>query len=319
MSRLRRIGVTVSAMLAVLLLVVGYRLALSRGLFNAVEERTPGLCHTVAGAGAVAGIAADPSGKTVLVAASGALFSYADGTLTRLSGTPKAFAVRALAMARSNAGDVFLRAVLAQAEGGFTVVLFKLKPGFVDEIGRITADLLSDPVALAMPDAERFYLVNRHDSRSSLGRWLDDTLLLPRTHLLWFDGLKFVPVADHLNTPGGLTLSADGGHLYVAEAYPRSVVGMSRSDFTGAIDQPAALSLPSGPGTITPAADGSLIVAARPKAGAGEVYRVRLESGLPKAAELLYAKKGAEIRAAAETGGTLLVGTDKTLLVCALH
>ena len=318
MSRLRRIALTVAAMLAVLVLTMGYRLALSRGVFNSVEERTPGLCRTVPGVGAVADIAVDQTAKTAFIATSGALYAYADGKLTKLSGTPKDFHVRALATFGTG-NEVLLRAVLAQAEGRFTIVLFKVSSGSVQEIGRITTDVLTDPAAIAMPDAERFYLVNRHDSHSSLGRMLDDVLLLPRAHLQWFDGMKFVAVAERLNTPSALALSADGAHLYIAQDYPRTITGMSRNDFTGAIGSPSALSLPSSPQKLTRAADGSLILAAIPKAGAGAVYRLRLENGLPKTTELLYAGTGLEVRAAAEIGATLLVGSSTGLLLCEVH
>ena len=312
MNRLRRIAITVCALFAVLLLAAGYRYLASRGLFNSVEDTAPGLCRTIAGA--MSDIASD--GKTAYVAGGNSLFAVTGGTVKKLTGTPKAFHVRALALSHSANGDVFLRAVLDQGEGRFSIALFRVKPEAVEEVGRITTDMVTDPSAITAPDGERFYLVNRHETHTSLGRWLDDTLLLPRAHLMWFDGMKFVNVAEHLNTPSGLALSADGSRLYIAQDYPRSLAGMTRSDFTGAVENPQALSLPSGPWKITMAADGSLIVAARPKSGAGEVFRVRLENGVPKAAERLFARKAEEVRAAAQVGNLLLVGTGKALLAC---
>lgn len=314
MNRLRRIAITVCAMLAVLVLAAGYRYLASRGVFHSVEDKSPGLCRAIGGP--VSDIVSD--GKTAYVARDNALFAVTDSATKKLAGTPKAFRVRAMALAPAVNGDVFLRAILDQGEGRFSVALFRVKPDSVEEVGRITTDMLTDPAAIATPDGERFYLVNRHETHTSLGRWLDDTLLLPRAHLMWFDGMKFVNVAEHLNTPSGLALSADGSHLYIAQDYPRTLVGMMRSDFTGAIESPQALSMPSGPEHITVAADGSLIVAARPKSGAGEVFRVSLENGMPKTAELLFARKAEEVRAAAQVNNTLLVGTDKALLSCAM-
>lgn len=312
MNRMRRIVRTVGAMVLVLIFAAGYRLAASRGLFHSVEDKAPGQCRTIAGP--VSDIATD--GKTAWVVGGNALYAYGEGKLSKLTGTPKQFAVAALSVSPSPTGEKFLRAVLDQGEGRFAIALFKLKPGAAEEIGRITSDEVREPVAIAAPDGERFYLVNRHEARTALGRFLDDTLLLPRAHLLWFDGMKFVQVAEHLNTPSGLALSSDASRLYIAQDYPRSLVAMTRSDFTGGVDNPAAITLPAGPQKITLGQDGNLIMAARPKAQTGEVYRVRLENGEPKTSELIYAKKGQEVRAAAELSGTLLVGTDKGLIAC---
>jgi Gluconolactonase len=256
------------------------------------------------------------AGGTAYVAGGGGLSAYHGGKLERLTGTPKQFSVAALGAVATVNGDTFLRSVLNQGGGRFAIAVFRQKPGGVEEIGRITSDEVQDPAAVVAADPERFYLVNRHEAKTALGRWLDDTLLLPRAHLLWFDGMKFVPVAEHLNTPSGLALSADGTRLFIAQDYPRTIAAMTRYEFSGAIENPAALNMPSGPLKLTVAGDGSLIVAARPKAGSGEVYRVVLENGQPKSASLLYAQKGEEVRAAAELPGTLLVGTSKALIAC---
>jgi len=311
MNRLRRIAYTALALVAVLLLTGLYRFLDSRGIFNRSREAVPATCRLQAETGAVADIASD--GKTAYIAAGKGLFLYAGEGLKKLAGTPKTSRIAALSLGR---GAAFLRAVLIEGDGHFAVSLFRLKPEGVEELGRISTDMLASPTAIAAPDGERFYIVNHSESRTGLGRWLDDVLLLPRAHLLWFDGMKFVAVAEHLNSPSGLALSADGSHLYIAQDFPRTVVGTARSDFTGAIDNPSALSLPAGPQKLSLAPDGSLIVAARPAPGSGAVYRLRLENGAPQSAEALFATGRAEVRAAAELPGKLLVGTDKALVVC---
>jgi hypothetical protein len=96
------------------------------------------------------------------------------------------------------------------------------------------------------------------------------------------------------------------------------LASFTRNEFSGALDNAALLNLPAGPRKITIAPDGSLIVAAWPKRGWGAVYRVRLEGGTPQAAELVYAANGAEITAAAEVSGHLLIGSDKALIDCRL-
>lgn len=315
MNRLRRAALTVAAMAAVVVMVGVYSFASSRGVFHSVEDKTPGQCRSLGGA-------ADEiasNGKAAFIASGNGLYSFSRGTLTKLGGTPKQFKAIAMSLSRAATGEEFLRAVLAQEGGRYTITLFRLKAGAVEEIGRIASDEVSDPAAIASPDPERFYLVNRSESKTAFGRFLDNTLLLPRAHLLWFDGMKFVRVAERLNTPSGLALSFDASHLFIAQDYPRSIVAMVRNGFTGGVENPAAETLPAGPLHITQSDDDSLIIAARPKAGTGEVYRIRLENGQPATYELLYANKGEEVHAAAELGGTLLVGTDKRLLACAIR
>lgn len=311
-NRMRRIGMTALVLIIALFFVAAYRFLDSRGIFNLDKTVAPGICRTIAGA--VSDISVD--GKTAYVVADNTLYTYSDAKLTKLPGLSKTASIRALSANHSANGAVFLRTILAQAEGRFALALYKVNSANVEEVGRITTDRLSNPTSIAAPDAERFYVVNRTDSHTSFGRWLDDIFLLPRTHLLWFDGMKFVEVAEHLNTPSGLIVSSDASKLYMSQDYPRLLVGMSRNDYSGAIENPSAISLPAGPGKITIAPDGRLIVAARPKSGSGQVFRVSVENGAPKAVELLFAHKGEEVRAAAELPGVLLVGTDKALLAC---
>jgi hypothetical protein len=311
-NRLRRIGMTALVLIIALFFVAAYRFLDSRGIFNLDKDVTPGICRKIAGA--VSDIAVD--GKAAYIAADNTLYSYSGDKLVKLPGLSKTASVRALSATHSANGAVFLRSVLAQGEGRFALALYRVNAANLEEVGRITTDRLSNPTSIAAPDADRFYVVNRTDSHTGIGRWLDDVFLLPRTHLLWFDGMKFVEVAEHLNTPSGLIVSSDSSKLYLSQDYPRLLVGMSRNDYTGAIENPSAISLPAGPSKITLAPDGRLIVAARPKAGSGQVFRVSVENGAPKTAELLFARKGEEVRAAAELPGVLLVGTDKALLAC---
>lgn len=322
-----RVAATVSAMLAVLLLAASWRFAMSRGVFASVEEKTPGVCRTVAGISGVTSIAVDEKSKVAYLTGiqEGGLFSLSlDESGVRAQYfivMPKDIEARALSLSYGPDGTALLRLLFRPERPAIS--LFFFKPGNVEErarsmteLGRLTTDVLTDPADLASVDGNRFYLVNRHASRSAFGRWLDDAFLLPRANVLYFDGMKFVTVAERLNSPSGLALSKDGSHLYVAEDYPRTIATFSRNDLMGSLDNPSVLSLPANPQKISVAPDGSLIVAARPKARAGQVYRVTLENGVPQKAELLYSHKGEEVTAAAEVSGHLLVGTPSKLLDC---
>lgn len=307
----RRIAITVSAMAGVLLLAASYRYVESRGLFASTEDKAPASCHAVAGIGAVADLAVDKSGNAY-IAADGALYGYDGKAAVRFAGTPKDFHPAALSVAE----DGTLVTVFRQDTVWELSVLGVVSPGVVKEVGRLSADTLTDPAAIIALPAGRFYLVNRHASRTALGRWLDDTFLVPRAEIQFFDGMKFIPVATRLNSPAGVALSGDASRLYVAEELPRRLVALSRNDFNGAVAEPVVLNLPAAPTKVALAKDGSLIVTAWPKKGAGAVYRVKTENGVPQSAELVYGSKTAPVTAAAEANGHLLIGTPKALFDC---
>lgn len=308
----RRIAITVSAMLVVLLIAASYRFVESRGVFASVADKTPAACHAVAGAGRVGDIAVDAAGKAYLAAGDG-LYLYDGTTATRLAGPPKDFHPAALSFGDDGVVDVVFREA-----GIWDMSVFTIGQGGATEIGRLSADTITDPAGIARLPAGRFYLVNKHATHTAFGRWLDDAFLVPRAEITYFDGMKFGPVARRLNSPSAVALSHDGSRLYVAEELPRALVSFHRNDFTGAIDAPELYNLPAAPIRISVAKDGSLIVAAWPKRGAGAVYRVKTDAGVPVATELLYSSSSDEVTAAAEANGHLLIGTAKTLLDCKL-
>jgi len=320
----RRIAITVAAMAVVLLLVASFRFVQSRGYFASVAEKAPAACHAVANISGVTAISPVHEVGWLIATEQGEIFSLANDHVEKYAGLSKKAHIVALSVGWGPDRVGTLVAVMTRQDGSDYIASFAIKLGLhpgsdaVQEIGRLTTDQLTDPADLVSIDGSRFYLVNRHKSHTALGRWLDDTFLLPRADVLYFDGMKFVTVAERLNSPSGIALSPDGSHLYVAQDLPRALASFSRSEFSGALDNAALLSLPAAPRKITVAPDGSLIVAAWPKAGAGAVYRIRLENGTPQAAELLYATKSGEITAASEANGHLLVGTPKGLIDCKL-
>jgi hypothetical protein len=319
----RRVAITVSAMLLVLLAAASFRFVQSRGVFTSVIDKTPASCRTVAGIGGVAAITPAATDGAYVATKSGELFLVATGSTTKVSGFSKGSHAIALSAGRGADGTGTLQAVMARDDGSYYVASFTpvssiIPPALaMKEIGRLTTDMLTDPADLVSVDGARFYLVNRHGSHTGLGRWLDDAFLIPRAEILYFDGMKFVKVAERLNSPSGIALSPDGDDLFVAQGLPRNIVGFTRNDFLGALDHAALTNLDAAPGKIT-AAKEALIVAAAPKAGAGAVYRIALAGGVPQTPELLWSSQTETATAAAQTNGHLLIGTEKRLLDCAM-
>ena len=309
----RRIAITASAMVGVLLIAASYRYVESRGTFASVTAVTPALCHRVAGIGGVADIAADKAGNAYIAAADG-LFVYDGRVVERLSGTPKNFHPAALAVS----DDGVIATIFRQGETWDLSVFSVAAPATVKEMGRLSADSLTDPAALVALPGGRFYIVNKHASRTALGRWLDDTFLVPRAEIQFFDGMKFVTVATRLNSPAGVAMAPDGSHLYVSQELPRSLISFSRNDFTGALADAALTSLPAAPTKLALAKDGSLIVAAWPNKGTGAVYQVKTQNGVLQSPELIYGSQQGPVTAVAATDGHVLIGSGRQLLDCRL-
>ena len=320
MSRWRRIALTVSAMLVVLLLAASFRYGQSRGVFAGVADKTPAACQAVAGISDVSALApvVVPRQSGAFVATRrGELFLLAGGKTTKLSGFSKGSHAVSLSLGWGADRVGTLQAVMAREDGSYYVASFRIGANAVVETSRLTTDQLTDPADLLATDPFRFYLINHHKTHTALGRWLDDVFLIPRAEVQFFDGLKFVTVSKRLNAPSALAAAPDGSLLYVAQELPRNLAYFQRNQFSGALGEVQLFNLPAAPTKITQAGDGSLIVTAWPKPGQGAVYRVTAAGGVPQTAELLYASKTQEVRAAAELGGQLLIATYKALLSCA--
>ncbi len=333
-----RLGITAGAVLFVFAAAVTYRFLESHGVFTAVEPGFAGTCRAVAGIAGPGDIAVDAPGKTAFVSAKDGIYAYAydvpGAHLVKLEGTPKDFHPGGIGLYRSPDGGLTLIAINRQGDGSYAIDVFAAEGKKLQLIGSIGSDVLVDPSDLAVVDEDRFYVVNAHTSRTVLGRWLDDVLLLPRANVLFFDGMKFVTAAEELNSPRGV--AANGQRLFVAEQYPRTLLAFERDSFSGRLKEAGAFPIASGLDRIDIAPDGSLWIAGQPKAFAmnafhlnpkkpapSQVFRVDLEGGTPHAFSLVYANGGDEIGGAgvaARAGDHLLIGSEQggKMLDCGL-
>jgi arylesterase/paraoxonase len=352
-----RIAATAGAVLLVAILAGATRMAQSHGAFTAVKPGFAGTCRAISSATGPEDIAIDGKDKIAFVSATDrrarakgrpsprdGLYSYAytqpGAELIKLSGTPEDFHPHGISLYRAPEGGLTLMAVNHRMDETNTVDIFSVEIGNgavgLTEVGSIGGRILVNPNDVAAVDEDRFYVVNDHTSKTDLGRWLDDNLVLPRANILYFDGVKFIEVANGLNFPNGAALSADGRYLYVPEAYPRTLLTFERNPVTGQINQVNALSIPSNLDNADVAADGSIWVGSHPKAFAmarfrddpskpapSEIFRVAARDGIPQAASLIYANMGDEIGGSSVgviADGHLLIGSpfDDKILNCQL-
>ena len=352
-----RIAATAGAVLIVAVLAGAYRMAESHGVFTPVKPGFAGSCRAVPSATGPEDIAIDSKSKIAFVSATDRparnkgkpspkdglySFAYAEpgAGLVKLSGTPQDFHPHGISLYRAPDGGLTLMAINHRMDKTNTVDIFsvEIENGAVSltEVGSIGGRILTSPNDVAAVDEDRFYVVNDHTSKTDLGRWLDDNLVLPRTNILYFDGVKFVEVANGLNFPNGAALSADGHYLYVPQSYPRTLLTFERNPFSGQLKQVNALSIPSNLDNADVAADGSVWLGSHPKAFAmakyrgdpskpapSEIFRIETREGIPQFASLVYANMGDEIGASsvgATADGHLLIGSpfDNKILDCRL-
>ena len=352
-----RIAATASAVLLVAVLAGAYRALDSHGVFTTVVPGFGGTCRAVRGAGGPEDIAFDRKDKIAFMSVTDyralgrgkpsprdGLYFYAytqpGAKPVKLSGTPEDFHPHGISLYRAPSGTLTLMAVNHRMDKTNTVDIFsvEIENGAISltEVGSIGGRILVSPNDVAAVDEDRFYVVNDRTSKTALGRWLEDNLVLPRANVVYFDGVKFVAAAEGLNSPLGVALSTDGRYLYVPEALPRTLLTFERNPFTGQLKQVNALFIPSGLDNADVAAEGSIWVAGHAKFDAmiryigdpskpspSEIFRVSAKDGIPQAATLVYANMGKEIGAAsvgAVADGHLLIGSpfDDKILDCKL-
>jgi arylesterase/paraoxonase len=332
-------------------------MAESHGVFTSVKVGFAGSCRAVPSATGPEDIAIDAKSKIAFVSATDrpargkgkpspkdGLYSYTytepGAGLVKLSGTPQDFHPHGISLYRAPDGSLTLMAINHRMDKTNTVDIFSVEiangTARLTEVGSIGGRILTSPNDVAAVDEDRFYVVNDHTSRTDLGRWLDDTLVLPRANILYFDGVKFVEVVNGLNFPNGAALSADSHYLYVPQSYPRLLLTFERNPFSGRLKQVNALPIPSNLDNADVAADGSVWLGSHPKAFAmaayrsdpskpapSEIFRVGVQNGIPQAASLVYANMGEQIGASsvgATADGHLLIGSpfDSKILDCRL-
>jgi arylesterase/paraoxonase len=356
MNRVRRAFLVLAVSLVVTLIAIAVRLLNTAGMFTDFKPGFAGSCRQIAGVAGVRDLAVDGADRLLFAAATNtrALPGHPDrrdgiyvlplsGELrvpARLDGTPHDFHPRGISLARGADGSLTLMTVNRHAGGGSSIDVFSvaIRNGMptLTQTGTIESDELISPDAIAALDQDRFYVTNDHGSRTWIGRFLENYVLLPRGNVLYFDGNVFRVVAQRLNIPRGIALSPDNLHLYVAEFSGRSLMTFERSPVSGSLKESGELSLPAAPDSIKTEEGGSLVVSAHPKLFAlmrfagdraerapSEIFRVALSSAAPVDAATLYASPGNELAAAsavAVSGHDLFLGSalDNGLLDCSL-
>jgi arylesterase / paraoxonase len=344
----RRIAITAGAIVVVTIITGVYRYLDSHGAFTSITPGFHGTCRTIASPEGPEDIVFDGNYAFVSAldrramaagkaSAKDGLYLYdpSDARLTKEAGMPPDFHPHGISL--SPDGSV-LFAINHVAGGQSSIDVFRVSgsPPVLAETDSIGSGLLISPNAIAAVDSDRFYVVNDHTDRSGFLRGIDDALALPRGNILYFDGTRLMVIADRVNYPNGIALSPDGAHLYVTEAYARTLLTFERNPFSGELKKVNSLSVPAVLDDIRVDRSGNLWIAGRPDEFAmarfrndpnakapSEIFRVIVMNGVPVSATPVYADKGGQISGSsvgAYANGRLLIGSayESKILDCRL-
>jgi arylesterase/paraoxonase len=312
------------------------------GAFTSVPSHPlGGPCTAITGIQGPEDIAIDFASKLAFVsamdrrAAAAHKWSSADGLyllpmsgaahLTKLAGTPADFHPHGISLYR-DAGGLVLMAINHHSDGTSSVEAFDVKTtgttATLSETGNIESRALIAPNAIAAMDRARFYVTNDHGSTTAMGKMLEDVFILPRANVLYFDGVTFRPVADHLAFPSGLAISPDGHRLYVTEANARRLDTFGLNPVGGQLEEQGTLDIATNLDNLRLDDHGALWLGSHPKALAmvaysrdpkkpapSEIFRIGTDAGIPQSADLVYA--GTDIggsSVAAVMGNRMLIG-----------
>ena len=120
----------------------------------------------------------------------------------------------------------------------------------------------NDVVAVAK---NKFYVTNDHGSPKGLMRTLEEYLQIPRSYLLYFDGVAFSKVLEGIKYGNGVNISRNGQKIFLATTTGRTLLTFDRDRETGKLELADELNLKSGIDNISVDEDGNLWIGAHPK------------------------------------------------------
>jgi arylesterase/paraoxonase len=363
MRRRGRIAAIAAAVLVVGATALGFRIMTVAGSFTEVTPGFGGTCKTMKGVIGAEDIAIDHDTHLAYVSATDRRVAFAgkanpqDGIyvmaldrpeagFTKLSGAPADFHPHGISILRSPDGSLTLMAVnhplSATARIEIFTVVQETMPDGTTQMAlhhekTVADDLLFSPNDVVAVGKDRFYSTNDHGSRTDLGAFFENYLMLPRAYAVYYDGARMSIAASDLRFANGINVSPDKATLYIAETIGRDVHSYSRDVLSGALKEVGSYEIPAGLDNIDVDDAGNLWVAAHPKLFAfltykddatkpspSEIFRVGTLNGIPDSAIPVYTDLGTQIGASsvgAVDRNQLLIGSvfDPKILDCTME
>jgi len=279
-------------LVAAIVAYIGYIYVLA-GELKSIDPHFAGSCRQVEGVVGPEDIAIAPGSTIAYISADdrraslagrpvpGAIFTYdlADPRAVPTNATPQADASfhphgigtwvapdgRMLLFVVNHPGASLFGETMGPGPAHTIEVFERTADGKLAHKRRIAGDELISPNDIAPVGEDRFYVTNDHGSSSGLGRKLEEYLRLPRANVLYYDGKRFVEVADDLRYANGIAVSADGAKLFVATITSFAVSVFDRDAATGALTPAEEIDVGTGPDNIEIDAAGDLWIGAHPQ------------------------------------------------------
>ncbi len=294
----RRVILALAALLAVLVVLgigLGLRIATNAGAFDELSETGTDQCRVLAGVTGAEDIAVDRATGWAFVSATdrravmagepvrGDIFALRvdapDAGFTVLTQeAPADFRPHGISLL-SNADGVVthLFAVSHPQGGGHVVEIFAVESGETPMLRHqrsVRDPFIRTPNDVVAVGPEAFYITNDHRYADGPMRVLEELLQWDATDVVYFDGEAARIAARDLTYANGIALSPDGAMLYVAELGDGVVRVYDRNAETGALfprgealedQRPGIIPIGTGIDNIDVDAQGALWIAAHPR------------------------------------------------------
>jgi len=338
-DRMMRAVVLAWVVAGAILLMTLFKLVKAVGLLIFAGAVSPGVCQSVALAGA-GDLAFEGKNGTLFIAAAkegapaagdGIYALTPGGKPVKLKGTPLDFHPAALSIGYNLDGTPSLMAVNRHAGGAMSVevynVVYDTSGASLSSQASVQGGLARRAAGVASLGNNRFYLTAT-PTGSDLLAWADRWFLIGRADLLFFNGELFREAVNGLSDTSAVAVAPDGQRLFVASRGERRVIILSRDLYSGALTEQASVSLPMRPERLSIDASGSLWAAGPNRlpalGGASTVVRVVIGSDSKAVSQdIVYADDGQGIKAASaavKIPGHLFIGSphDDKMLDCAV-
>lgn len=317
--RLRRALILLAASLVVTILIVLARSGIALGLFANFHTHFSGSCRQVGGIAGVRDMVLDPVDRLIFVSAGSGPNSRDIGGRDGIYSLPLDRLVQpraemlngttlrpgSLSLFRGQDGSMSLMVLDDTPTRAVDIFDVRVTKGVASLTlrSRVTGGLLDSATGLAASGSDSFYATTDRARRGVVNRVLEDAALMPGSSVVYFDGSLLRMVASGIERAGGLALSNDGAHLYVAARAGRSIRTYERAPVAGSLKEVSKFAIPSGPERVTVDQSDRLWIGAQPRqlemSTVGEsrqealqVFVTAVRGGIPTSAGEVYAGSG---------------------------
>lgn len=127
---------------------------------------------------------------------------------------PKPFAPHGISMVKTD--NTYKVLAINHISQGHSIEVFKLYNDFLIFEKTLTDPSMISPNDLVVIDEDRFYFTNDHGYTKGIGKFLEEYFGLSVSNVIYFDGEKYIEVADGIAYANGINFDFSRNLLYIA-------------------------------------------------------------------------------------------------------